>query len=71
MTSKKRLKKEMGVLEENGDICYGARVFEKIWIFYPISIIYKILFVVYVANYIYKKIAQNSYLISGSETCDI
>ena len=61
--SKTRLKNEMGVLEESGTICYGSKgfekVFEKIPIMYPIAILYKVPFIVYLADSIYKTIAKN------------
>ena len=73
--SKGKLKQEMGDLEEDGSIYYGAqafeKVFEKIPIFYPIAILYKIPFVIYIADFIYKMIARNRYRLSNSDSCSV
>jgi len=70
-----RLKKEIGLIEENGDIYYGTyafeKIFEKVPVFYPIAILYKIPLVIYVADFIYDKIAKNRYLLSDTESCKI
>lgn len=66
----KRLKDEIGLLEENNEIKYGANafesIFEKIPSLYIFAILYKIPLVPFVADKIYKYIANNRYLISGS-----
>lgn len=73
--SSNRLKQEMGDLEEDGSIYYGAeafeKVFEKIPFFYPIALLYKLPLVIYLADFIYKLIAKNRYRISGSDSCSI
>lgn len=65
-----QLKNEMGLLEENGQILYGAyafeSIFEKIPIFYIIALIYKFPLVSYFADKIYKLVAKNRHLISRS-----
>ncbi len=58
-----RLKQEIGILEENGDTYYGEvafeKIFEKIPLLYPLALLYKIPFVIYLAKYIYGTIAKN------------
>ena len=35
------------------------KIFEKIPIFYPVAILYKIPMVIYIANFVYAKVAEN------------
>jgi predicted DCC family thiol-disulfide oxidoreductase YuxK len=62
-----RLKREIGALEENGDIYYGEvafeKVFEKVPLFYPLALLYKVPFTIYLAKYFYATIAKNRHLI--------
>ena len=73
--SLERLKKEMGCVEADGKIFYGARAFEKVFekipLFYPVALLYKIPFIIYIAEIIYSKIAANRYLLSDSDACKV
>ena len=57
----------MGALEENGDIYYGEvafeKVFEKVPLFYPLALLYKVPFTIYLAKYFYTTTAKNRHLI--------
>ena len=71
---RERLKQEMAVVDETGEVYYGADafevIFEKIPYFWPLALIYKIPGVIFVARYTYRKIATNRHFI-GDGTCGI
>lgn len=69
-----RLLDEIGGVDENSEIFYGAdafeQVFSRIFVFWPIAILMKIPFVIYIARSIYKLIALNRSRLSD-EGCEI
>ena len=69
-----RLNNEIGAIDENSEIFYGAdafeQVFSKIPIFWPIAIFMKIPFIIYITRYIYKLIAKNRHKLT-QEGCEI
>ena len=69
-----RLNNEMGAKDENSEIYYGADAFEKVFsrtpIFWPIAIIMKIPFIIYISRFFYKIIVKNRHKLT-QEGCDI
>ena len=69
-----RINIEMGAKDENSEIYYGAdafeQVFSKIPLFWPIAILMKIPFIIYVARFFYKIIAENRHKLT-KEGCEI
>lgn len=69
-----RLNFEMGAVEENEEIYYGAdafeQVFSKVPLFWVIAIIMKIPGTIYVSRFVYKYIAKTRHKLS-SEGCEI
>ena len=69
-----RLNNEMGAIDENSEIYYGADAFEQVFsripIFWPIAIIMKIPCMIYISRFFYKIIAKNRHKLT-QEGCDI
>jgi len=72
--NKERLLIEMGGVDENSEVFYGAdafeQVFSRIFLFWPIAIFMKIPFVIYISRAIYKWVAQNRSKLTN-EGCEI
>ena len=68
---KSRLDLEMGAVDENNEIFYGADAFEQVFsrvpLFWPIAILMKIPGVIYLARLCYKTIAKNRNKLSNEE----
>ena len=71
---KTRLDLEMGAVDENNEIFYGADAFEQVFsrvpLFWPIAILMKIPGVIYLARLCYKTIAKNRNKLSNEE-CEV
>jgi predicted DCC family thiol-disulfide oxidoreductase YuxK len=69
-----RLLAEMSGVDENSEVYYGAdafeQVFSRIFVFWPIAILMKVPFVIFIARAIYKWIAKNRSKLSD-EGCEI
>ncbi len=69
-----RLMFEMGAIDENKEIYYGAdafeQIFSRVFFFWPIAFLMKIPFGIYFARSIYRLIAKNRSKLSN-EGCEI